>query len=109
MLIAMMVFSAVLLIADQRKAAAGEAAQRVTKAPKRVLLAFLLIVAYAVSVDFVGFYVSTAVAIPLVAYVFGYRNPLGLAIATVIMLSMIYLIFGVAMSQEFPAGHIWPK
>lgn len=109
MLIAMMVFSAILLIADQRKAAAGEAAVRVTKAPKRVLWAFVLIVAYAVTVDFVGFYVSTAVSIPLVAYAFGYRKPLGLAIATVVMLSAIYLIFGLAMSQEFPAGRLWPK
>lgn len=109
MLIAMMVFSAVLLIADQRKAAAGEAAQRVTKAPKRVLLAFFLIVAYALAVDFVGFYISTAVAIPLVAYAFGYRDSLGLVIATLITLTAIYLIFGLAMSQEFPAGRLWPQ
>ena len=109
MLIAIMVFAVIMLVTDQRRAAAGEAAQRVTKAPKRVLWAFLLILAYALAVDFVGFYVSTAVSIPLVAYLFGYRNPLGLAVATVIMLTMIYLIFGVAMSQEFPAGRLWPK
>jgi hypothetical protein len=109
MLTAILVFAGILLIADQRKAAAGEAAKPVTKAPKRVLWAFLLIVAYALAVDFVGFYISTAVSIPVVAYAFGYRNPLGLAIATLIMLSMIYLIFGFAMSQEFPAGRLWPK
>jgi hypothetical protein len=55
----------------------------------------------------VGFYISTAVSVPLVAYAFGYRNPLGLAIAAVIVLVAIYLIFGFAMSQEFPAGRLW--
>ena len=107
MLIAMIVFATILLIADQRKAAAGDAAQPMMKAPKRVFWAFVLIVAYSISVEFVGFYISTAVVIPLVAYAFGYRNPLGLAIATLIVVGMIYLIFGLAMSQEFPAGRLW--
>lgn len=109
MLISMMVLSVVLVIADQRKAAAGEAARPMMKAPKRVLWAFLLIVAYTVSVDSVGFYISTAVTIPLVAYAFGYRNPLGLALATIIVVGAIYLIFSLAMSQEFPVGQLWPK
>lgn len=109
MLISILVLSAVMLIADQRKAAAGEAAQPVMKAPKRVFWAFVLTVLYALSVDYVGFYVSTAISIPLIAYAFGYRNPLGLAIATFIVLGAIYLIFGVAMSQEFPVGKLWPK
>ena len=109
MLIAMMVFSVVMLVADQRKAAAGEAARPVTKSPQRVIWAFFLIAAYAVSVDCIGFYTSTGVSIPLVAYAFGYRKPLGLAIATLIVLGMIYLIFGLAMSQDFPAGRIWPN
>lgn len=109
MLISIVVLSTILLIADQRKAAAGEAAKPMTKAPKRVLWAFVLIVAYAVSVDLIGFYISTTVIIPLVAYAFGYRNPLGLAIATIIVVGMIYLIFSFAMSQEFPVGQLWPK
>ena len=109
MLISLMVLSAVLLIVDQRKASAGEAATSMTKAPKRVFWAFVLIVAYALSVDYVGFYISTAVSIPLVAYIFGYRNPLGLALATLIVLGTIYLIFGFAMHQEFPTGRLWPK
>jgi D-alanyl-lipoteichoic acid acyltransferase DltB (MBOAT superfamily) len=107
MLISLLVLSAVMLFADQRKAAKGEAAPSMTKAPKRVLGAFVLIVLYALSVEFVGFYISTAVSVPLVAYAFGYRNPLGLAIAAVIVLVAIYLIFGFAMSQEFPAGRLW--
>ena len=109
MLISVMVLAMILLVVDQRHASAGEEAARMTKAPKRVFLAFVLIVAYALSVDYVGFYISTAISIPLVAYIFGYRNPLGLAIATIIVLGTIYLIFGFAMHQEFPTGRFWPK
>ncbi|WBU53980.1 tripartite tricarboxylate transporter TctB family protein [Paracoccus sp. SCSIO 75233] len=107
MLVSLMILAAFLLVNDQRKAAAGEPAETMTRSPKRVALAFGLVVLYALSVDFIGFYVSTAISVPLVAYVFGFRNPVGLATATVIVLAAIYLIFSIAMSQEFPAGRLW--
>lgn len=107
MLIGLVGLSVVLLVSDQRKASAGEEADRVTTAPRRVIGAFLLIVGYALAVDFVGFYPSTAATIPLVAWAFGYRSPLGLTIATVLVLSAIYLIFDFGMSQDFPAGRLW--
>ena len=78
-----------------------------TAAPKRVLGAFMLIACYALATDFIGFYVSTAVVIPLVAYVFGYRSLPGLALATCIVLGAIYLIFDFAMAQTFPVGRLW--
>lgn len=107
MLIALMALSAFLLVNDQRKAAAGEPAEPMTKSPKRVALAFALVVLYALMVDFIGFYPSTAISVPLVAWVFGFRNPVGLAAATGIVLAAVYLIFTLAMSQEFPAGRLW--
>ena len=107
MLIGLIVLSVFLLIADQRKAGAGADAPPVTKSPRRVIGAFLLIVAYALATDFIGFYVSTAVTIPLVAWVFGYRSPMGLLIATVIVVGTIWAIFDFGMSQDFPAGRLW--
>jgi len=107
MLVGLCILAMIMLVIDQRKAARGEAAAPMMKAPKRVLGAFVLVVLYAVAVDFIGFYPSTAVSIPLVAYAFGYRRRLGLAIAAVIVLVAIYLIFSFAMSQEFPAGRLW--
>lgn len=107
MLIGMIALSALLLLSDQRKAAAGEDALPMTKAPGRVMAAFLMVVAYALATDFIGFYLSTAVMIPLVAYAFGYRNLLGLALATAIVMGTIWLIFGLAMSQDFPVGRLW--
>lgn len=107
MLIGLIVLSAILLISDQREASAGEPPVKMTRAPKRVAGAFLLIVAYAVAVDLAGFYISTAISVPLVSWVFGYRNPLGLAVATVIVLGAIWSIFDFGMSQDFPSGRLW--
>jgi putative tricarboxylic transport membrane protein len=107
MQIALIVLGAVLLFKDQRLAAAGEAAAPMTKAPKRVLAAFVLIALYAIGVDFIGFYPATGISVPLVAYVFGYRQPFGLALATLIVLAAIWLIFSFAMFQEFPTGRLW--
>ncbi|WP_108260271.1 tripartite tricarboxylate transporter TctB family protein [Mangrovicoccus ximenensis] len=107
MLIALIVLALALLISDQRKASKGEAAEQVTHSPKRVAGAFLLVVAYAVAVDFVGFYPSTIVSVPLVAWIFGFRNPAGLALATAITVGAIFVIFSLAMSQSFPAGRLW--
>ena len=109
MLVGIIILAAAMLIVDQRKASAGEEAARIVKAPMRVISAFGLIIAYAIAVDLIGFYISTALSLPLVAYVFGYRNPIGLAIATAIVLAAIYMIFSFSMSQDFPTGLLWPK
>mgnify|MGYP005989831483 FL=1 len=92
---------------DQRKASAGTTAEPMTTAPKRVVGAFALVVAYALATDFIGFYVSTAIIIPLVASSFGYRSLLGLTVATVSVLTTIWLIFDFGMSQDFPTGRLW--
>ena len=107
MLVGLIVLAVLLVLRDQRKAADGEAAAPMTKAPGRVAGAFGLIVAYAVATDLGGFYPSTIVAVPLVAWVFGFRNVAGLALATAIVAGAIWLIFDFGMSQDFPAGRLW--
>lgn len=107
MLVVLILLALWMFISDQRKAFQNEAPKAMTKSPKRVLGAFVLVVLYALSVDFIGFYVSTAISVPLVAYLFGFKSPIGLVVATIIVLSVIYLIFGFAMSQEFPTGRLW--
>lgn len=106
-LVGLIGLGAALLVSDQRKASAEIAPERVTQAPGRVLGAFALIVIFFVAVHFVGFYPSVAVFVPLSAWLFGYRSPVGLAVATVIVLAGIYAIFTFAMAQEFPTGIFW--
>ncbi len=109
MLTALVLLAGCLLAQDQRAAAAAEPAMVMSKYPRRVVWAFSLIVLYALAVDFVGFYPSTALSVPLVSFVFGYRNLKGLCFAAVVVLSVIYLIFGLAMSHEFPTGRLWSQ
>jgi putative tricarboxylic transport membrane protein len=100
MLGSLMVLAVAMLIVDQRKASQGVAAERMTRAPGRVMTAFVMIVLYACAVE---------VIVPLVAYAFGYRNVPRLALATLVVMAAIYLIFGFAMSEQFPAGLLWSK
>ncbi len=109
MLVGLIILSLLLLIADQRKASAGEETEHMSKSPGRVAGAFLLILGYALATDLIGFYPSTAITIPLVAWLFGYRNPLGLAVATLVVVGAIWLIFDYGMSQDFPAGRLWQE
>ena len=96
-----------LLFSDQRKASAEIAPKKMTQSPHRVLGAFGLIVIFFAAVHFAGFYPSIAVFVPLSAWLFGYRDPRGLVIATAIVLAGIYAIFTLAMAQEFPTGIFW--
>lgn len=107
MLAALLVLGTIMLVRDQRRAAAGAAPTPLARSPGRVLGAFALILLYALAVDGIGFYPATALAVPLIAAAFGYRSPLGLALATLLVLSGIWLLFDFVMDQSFPTGRFW--
>lgn len=109
MLAALVVLALLLLIRDQRDAATQTSTDANRHSTSRVLIAFALIVGYALAVEWLGFYPSTAVAVPLTAFVFGYRQKLGLLLATLVVTAGIYLIFSLAMGQEFPSGLLWSR
>ncbi|PVA07519.1 tripartite tricarboxylate transporter TctB family protein [Thalassorhabdomicrobium marinisediminis] len=70
--------------------------------PWRVLGAFAALMLYVLAVQYIGFYTSTIMMIPIVAWSFGYRSLRGLALATAIFIGGIYLIFSIFMGQRFP-------
>ncbi|SUB02405.1 Tripartite tricarboxylate transporter TctB family [Pannonibacter phragmitetus] len=109
MLAGMIVLSLALLIKDQKNAAKGHVAKPMMVAPPRVAGAFLLITGYVVATGLIGFYLSTAITVPLVAYAFGYRSVPGLLTATLIVVGAIYAIFDFAMAQQFPVGIVWAR
>lgn len=71
--------------------------------PLGVFATFGAIIGYSLAVQYLGFYTSTVIMIPLVAWVAGYRKPAGLALTTVLFTGMIYLIFSFLMGQRFPS------
>ncbi|MBM6550082.1 tripartite tricarboxylate transporter TctB family protein [Marinomonas ostreistagni] len=106
MLVAMMVLSVILLLSHIKKASVQTPTAAV-KAPMRVIGALLAVVLFVVGVDLFGFYLAAALFVPVCAYLFGCHSIKALLISDVIVVAAIYLIFGVAMSKEFPVGWIW--
>ncbi len=78
----------------------------VLKSPQRVFFALLAMLALIVCVEFVGFYPTIIIFVPLISYFFGCKNFKVLILSTVIFVSFVYLIFSFAMSKEFPTGWI---
>ncbi|KFF48545.1 hypothetical protein GY26_13390 [Gammaproteobacteria bacterium MFB021] len=60
------------------------------------------IAAYVAGVALLGFYTTTAVMIPVVAWCFGYRSLKGVLLADLIFTGGIAIIFVVLMGQELP-------
>lgn len=58
--------------------------------------------AYVAGVALLGFYTTTAVMIPVVAWCFGYRSLKGLLIADLVFTGGIAVIFVLLMGQELP-------
>ncbi len=63
----------------------------------------LSIALYTVGVSFIGFYTTTAVMIPVVAWCFGYRHIKRLLLADLIFTGGLAVIFVLLMGQELPA------
>ncbi len=70
--------------------------------PARALGAFSAIIIYTLAVQYIGFYISTIIMVPTVAWLFDFRNIRGLALATVIFVGGTFLIFSMLMGQRFP-------
>ncbi|MCE7029621.1 tripartite tricarboxylate transporter TctB family protein [Jiella avicenniae] len=104
MLVALIVLCAVLIVAQtiRRDSLKTLPVEKVG----RVIGGFAAIFVYAIAVDVVGFYTATLIGLPVTAWIFGFRKPIGLLAGTAIFVGAIYVIFSLGMSQRFPA-EIW--
>jgi len=108
MLIALMVLSVILVITDIKKARTNKTPNKpALQSPGRVFGALLSVFVFVTSVDLFGFYLATAIFVPVAAYLFGCRSLKVLVASDVIVVAGIYLIFGMAMAKDFPMGSIW--
>jgi len=57
-----------------------------------------------VAVDLVGFYPTLVIGLPLIAYLFGFKNLKYLVISTALISAIIFSLFDVVMMKEFPLG-----
>ncbi|RCK49831.1 hypothetical protein TH25_12470 [Thalassospira profundimaris] len=68
----------------------------------RFALVVACVAGYVISVANAGFYTSTLLMLPVVSWLFGYRKLKGIALATLIFVGGIALIFLVLMNQSLP-------
>lgn len=96
------VLGVVLLIQATVKVLRTGGETRFFKHRRRFFIAIVITGVYVLVLDVVGFYTSTVVLIPLVGALFGYRNPKGLILTTVIFVVAMVTIFDLLMNRHFP-------
>ncbi|MEQ8710339.1 MAG: tripartite tricarboxylate transporter TctB family protein [Rhodospirillales bacterium] len=82
----------------------GEEVQPFMENPRRLLLGILAMALYIVGIETVGFYISTALFIPLTAFVLGARNRLAIGMAGAGFVLFCYAVFSVLFERVLPEG-----
>lgn len=67
-------------------------------------IAFLMVLVYALALNTIGFFVSSAVFMPVLAIWMGYRKPIPLICTVVGMLGFIYVLFVFQLNVALPRG-----
>jgi len=96
------ILSIVMTVQGTLKGRPDDAPLRFFKNRRRFLIALGMTGLYVAGINTIGFYTSTAILVPAVSVVFGYRKPLTIAIATAGFIAGMALIFGAAMNYQFP-------
>ncbi|MEB8431046.1 tripartite tricarboxylate transporter TctB family protein [Cocleimonas sp. KMM 6892] len=102
MLVFMMLLALVLFFTTLRKLHKKEEQKPLIAKPARFLGVIVTTIFYAIAVDNLGFYTSTAIMVPLTSWAFGYRRWAHLLISAVVFVGILFLIFHVAMNRQFP-------
>lgn len=102
-LIILIVIGAVLIITSLINAKKPGPEEVDVKAFKNPIIAFLIIIAYVVCIDKIGFFVSSAVAMPCLMLYMGYRKPIPMIATTVGSLAFIYVLFVTQLGLRLPA------
>lgn len=107
-LIPAVILGPIIMLRGQRKLRDnGENPHFFTSFPRFFMLLVLLILLI-LGVQEIGFFTTTVVLIPVIAWTLGYRKPLPLAITTIGFLGFIHILFIEIFSRPLPP-EIWSK
>ena len=95
--------SAVMIVSEIKKTLSGREKKPFFVDVSRFAIAAFFSCIYVPAVHFVGFYTSTLVFIPLVGWIFGYRNKKVTCLVTLTFMAGLYLIFSFVMGKDLPA------
>lgn len=106
-LAAIMFLSAIMIwrgIRRMRAGMPGGGSKPFISSPARLLTGIVAMGLYIAAIEMVGFYPSTALFVPLTAYVLGARNPVTLATAAVGFVLFAYVVFDLLFERVMPQG-----
>lgn len=72
----------------------------------RFISVVLLIVLALVGLNYLGFLTTSAIVIPCISFLLGYRKPLPVAIVTVSFIAVVYIVFIKLLARPLPS-EIW--
>ena len=102
---AFMIVLSAIWFAQSVKAVSEGAAERIAPTPEQIRAAGLLVLAAAallLGMQYIGFYTSAAIVVPLLGYGLGYRKLQGLALATALFLLLLIAVFRLLLAVPLP-------
>ena len=74
----------------------------------RFVLAVGMMALYVFAIDWVGYYTTTIIYIPLMAWLLGYRNKFVIVASTVIYLGVVLGVFDILFERQLPKEFFMP-
>ena len=71
---------------------------------KNPMLAFLIIIVYVVMMEYIGFFVASAICIPALMLFMGQRKPIPMIATTAGALLFVYVLFVMQLGLRLPQG-----
>ena len=87
------------------KALAGQQ-ERWIRSPRNFFSTIVAMIGYGAAIPYLGFFLASALFMPALALLLGYRRPLFIAIGTGLIILFVYLVFVYFLGVPVPAG-IW--
>ncbi len=78
----------------------------IAKNPKPFWALFLVLVLYSASLSYVGFYIASAVFLPVTMFILGARKPLTMVLTTIGVLGFVYGVFEKVLEVYLPVGSL---
>lgn len=75
--------------------------------PSRFFLLFIAIIFYAVALEYIGFYLSSALFLPVANIIMGYRDPKIMVIVSISILAFVYFVFSQLLGVPLPEASLF--
>jgi NADH:ubiquinone oxidoreductase subunit 3 (subunit A) len=106
-LIALIILAALMIgrgILTARNAAGDSEHTPFIVAPARLAIGVIAMSFYIAGIQFIGFYLTTAIFIPCTALALGLKRIKFIVMATIGFLAFVYVVFGIMLERVLPSG-----